>query len=87
VQEIIILVFKTINHQSNNSTRYYTIISNIPSDIKKCLKDNIDNINTENFHPKDDFLDRLITTKSLVCIYYFTEDIKVIISGFAKYKL
>ena len=51
--------------KSNNFTRYYTIISNIPSDIKKCLKDNIDNINTENFHPKDDFLDRLINTKSL----------------------
>jgi hypothetical protein len=39
--------------KSNNFTRYYTIISNIPSDFKKCLKDNIDNINTENFHPKE----------------------------------
>ena len=43
--------------KSNNFIRYYTkIISNISTDIKKCLKDNIDNINTENFHPKDDFL-------------------------------
>ena len=61
--------------KSNNFNRYYTIISNIPIDIKKCLKDNIDNINTENFHPKDDFLDRLINTKSLRFVYYFTEDI------------
>ena len=49
--------------KSNNFIRYYTLISNIPTDIKKCLKDNIDNINMENFHPKDDFLDRLINTK------------------------
>jgi hypothetical protein len=48
---------------------YYTLISNIPTDIKKCLKDNIDNINTENVHPKDDFLDRLINTKSLKFVY------------------
>jgi hypothetical protein len=36
--------------KSNNFIRYYTLISNIPTDIKKCLKDNIDNtcINTEN---------------------------------------
>jgi hypothetical protein len=35
--------------KSNNFIRYYTkIISNISTDIKKCLKDNIDNINTEN---------------------------------------
>ena len=66
--------------KSNNFIRYYTLISNIPTDIKKCLKDNIDNtcINTENFHPKDDFLDRLINTKSLKFVYtmyYFTEDI------------
>jgi hypothetical protein len=61
--------------KSNNFNRYYTIISNIPTDIKKCLKDNIDNINTENLHPKDDFLDRLINTKSLKFVYYFTEDI------------
>ena len=54
---------------------YYRIISNIPTDIKKCLKDNIDNFNTENFQPKDDFLDRLINTKSLKFVYYFTEDI------------
>jgi hypothetical protein len=47
----------------------YTLISNIPTDIKKCLKDNIDNINTENFHPQDDFLDRLINTKSLKFVY------------------
>jgi hypothetical protein len=33
--------------KSNNFIRYYTIISNIPTDIKKCSKDNIDNINTE----------------------------------------
>ena len=55
--------------KSNNFIRYYTLISNIPTDIKKCLKDNIDNINTENFHPKDDFLDRLINTKSLKFVY------------------
>ena len=55
--------------KSNNFIRYYTLISNIPTDIKKCLKDNIDNINTENFHPKDDFLDRLIYTKSLKFVY------------------
>ena len=35
--------------KSNNFIRYYTLISNIPTDIKRCLKDNIDNINTENF--------------------------------------
>jgi hypothetical protein len=35
--------------KSNNFIRYYTLISNIPTDIKKCLKDNIDNINTENY--------------------------------------
>jgi hypothetical protein len=29
----------------------------------------IDDINTENFHPKDDFLDRLIKTKSLKFVY------------------
>jgi hypothetical protein len=55
--------------KSNNFIRYYTLISNIPTDIKKCLKDSIDNINTENFHPKDDFLDRLIYTKSLKFVY------------------
>ena len=55
--------------RNNNFIRYYTIISNIPTDIKKYLKDNIDNINTENFHPKDDFLDRLINTKSLKFVY------------------
>ena len=55
--------------KSNNFIRYYTLISNIPTDIKKCLKDNIDNINTENVHPKDDFLDRLIYTKSLKLVY------------------
>jgi hypothetical protein len=55
--------------KSNNFIRYYTLISNIPTDIKKCLKDNIDNINTEHFHPKDDFLDRLIYTKSLKFVY------------------
>jgi hypothetical protein len=55
--------------KSNNFIWYYTLISNIPTDIKKCLKDNIDNINTENFHPKDDFLDRLINTKSLKFVY------------------
>ena len=55
--------------KSNNFIRYYTLISNIPTDIKKCLKDNIDNIITENFHPKDDFLDRLIYTKSLKLVY------------------
>ena len=43
--------------KSNNFIRYYTLISNIPTDIKKCLKDNIDKINTENFHSKDHFLD------------------------------
>ena len=53
----------------NNFIWYYTLISNIPTDIKKCLKDNIDNINTENFHPKDNFLDRLINTKSLKFVY------------------
>ena len=41
--------------KNKNFIRYYTIISNIPTD----------NINTENFQPKDDFLDRLINTKSL----------------------
>ena len=55
--------------KSNNFIRYCTLISNIPTDIKRCLKDNIDNINTENFHPKDDFLDRLINTKSLKFVY------------------
>ena len=64
---------KRLNHynliKSNNFIRYYTIISNIPTDIKKCLKDNIDNINTENVHLKDDFLDRLINTKSLKFVY------------------
>jgi flagellar basal body rod protein FlgB len=55
--------------KSNNFIRYYTLISNIPTDIKKCLKDNIDNINTENFHPKDDFLERLINAKSLKIVY------------------
>ena len=56
--------------KSNNFIRYYTkIISNISTDIKKCLKDNIDNINTENVHPKDDFLDRLINKKSLKFVY------------------
>ena len=56
--------------KSNNFIRYYTkIISNISTDIKKCLKDNIDNINTENFHPKDDFLDRLINKKSYILLY------------------
>ena len=55
--------------KSNNFIRYYTLISNIPTDIKNCLKDNIDNINTENFHPKDDFLDRLINAKSLKFVY------------------
>ena len=55
--------------KSNNFIWYYTLISNIPTDIKKCLKDNIDNINTENVHPKDDFLDRLINTKSLKFVY------------------
>jgi len=53
--------------KSNNFIRYYTIISNIPTDIKKCLKDYIDNINTENLHPKD--LDRLINTKGLKFVY------------------
>jgi hypothetical protein len=28
--------------KSNNFIRYYTLISNIPTDIKKCLKDNIE---------------------------------------------
>ena len=55
--------------KSNNFIQYYTLISNIPTDIKKCLKDNIDNINTENVHPKDNFLDRLINTKSLKFVY------------------
>ena len=55
--------------KSNNFIRYYILILNIPTDIKKCLKDNIDNINTENFRPKDDFLDRLINTKSLKFVY------------------
>ena len=55
--------------KSNNFIRYYTLISNIPIDIKKCLKDNIDNINTENFQPIDDFLDRLINIKSLKFAY------------------
>ena len=32
--------------KGNNFIPYYTIISNISTDIKKCLKDNIDNINT-----------------------------------------
>ena len=41
--------------KSNKFIGYYTLISNIPTDIKKCLKDNIDNINTKKFHPKDDF--------------------------------
>ena len=50
--------------KSNN-----TLISNIPTDIKKCLKDNIDNINTENVQPIDDFLDRLINIKSLKFAY------------------
>jgi hypothetical protein len=31
--------------KSSNFIRYYILISNIPTDIKKCLKDNIDNIN------------------------------------------
>jgi hypothetical protein len=52
--------------KSNNFIRYYTITSNITTDIKKC---NIDNINTENVHPKDDFLDRLINPKSLKFVY------------------
>ena len=64
---------KRLNHynliKSNNFIRYYTIISNIPTDIKKRLKDNIDSINTENVHLKDDFLDRLINTKSLKFVY------------------
>jgi hypothetical protein len=55
--------------KSNNFIRYYALISNIPTDIKKCLQDNIDNINTDNFHPKDDFLDRPINTKSLKFVY------------------
>jgi hypothetical protein len=45
---------------------HHVRISNIPTDIKKCLKHNIDNINTEHFLPKDDFLDRLINKKSLI---------------------
>jgi hypothetical protein len=67
----IFLTFEKIKTliKSNNFIRYYTLISNIPTDIKRCLKDNIDNINTENFHPKDDFLDRLINTKSLKFVY------------------
>ena len=71
------LIFEEIKPliKCNNFIPYYTIISNSPTDIKKCLKDNIDNINTENLHPKDDFLDRLINTKSLKFVYYFTEDI------------
>ena len=58
--------------KGNNFIPYYTIISNIPTDIKKCLEDNIDNINTENVHPIDDYLDRLINMKSLmfVCIAF-----------------
>jgi hypothetical protein len=60
--------FKTLI-KSNNFIRYYTLISNIPTGIKKCLKDIIDNINTENFDPKDDLLDRLINTKSLKFVY------------------
>jgi hypothetical protein len=65
------LIFEKIKTliKSNNFIRYYTLISNIPTDIKMCLKDNIDNINTENFHPKDDFLNRLIDTKSLKFVY------------------
>ena len=55
--------------KNNNFIQYYTITSNIPTDIKKCLKDNIDNINTENFHPKDDFLYRLINRQSLKFVY------------------
>ena len=55
--------------KNKNFIQYYTIISNIPTDIKKYLKDNIDNINTKNVHPKDDFLDRLINTKSLKFVY------------------
>ena len=41
--------FEKINPliKSNTLIRYYTIIPNIPTDIKKCSKDNIDNINTE----------------------------------------
>jgi len=55
--------------KSNNFIWYYTIISNISTDIKKRLKDNIDNINTENVHSTDDFLYRLINTKSLKFVY------------------
>jgi hypothetical protein len=35
--------------KNKNFIQYYTIISNIPTDIKKYLKDNIDNINTGSF--------------------------------------
>ena len=65
------LTFEQIKQrvQTNNFMRYYILISNIPMEIKKCIRDNTDINFTANFTIKDIFLEKLTFSKNIRFIY------------------
>ena len=57
------------NIKTNNFIRYYGLISNIPKDVKRYLRDNVSFSTAENFVPQDIFLQRLLLNQKIKFIY------------------
>ena len=55
--------------QTDNFMMYYTLISNIPSDIKKVVRENIENVNIRLFDPQDSFVIRIMNNNCIKFIY------------------
>ncbi|CAC5382751.1 unnamed protein product [Mytilus coruscus] len=66
----IFFTFDQIKHkiQSNNFMRYYSLISNIPKELKQCIGENTDT-DLENFTPHDNFLEQITSSKNIKFIY------------------
>ena len=55
--------------KTKNFTRYYTLISSIPKEIKGCIRENLLNNHTENFNLEDNFLEKLLSSRKNKYVY------------------
>ena len=54
--------------QTNNYMHYYSLISNIPMEVKQCIRENTDT-DLENFTPQEKFLEKITSSKNIKFIY------------------
>ena len=55
--------------KTKNFMRYFTLISNIPKEVKRCIRENLVTCNIENFNPEDIFLQKLLASRKNKYVY------------------